>query len=76
MSTFSRRQPLLPADAGWRLSEQHQLRHESRNHATGGGSFVCEGLMELIVPDPSERSAARSRPSMRSKDQYLADRKS
>lgn len=45
--------------------------------ATGGGSFVCEGLdAELIVPDPSgtQRCPITAVQPI-SKDQYLANRK-
>ena len=45
--------------------------------ATGGGSFVCEGMdAELIVPDPSgtQRCPITAVHSI-SKDQYLANRK-
>jgi len=45
--------------------------------ATGGGSFVCEGMdAELIVPDPSgtQRCPITAVHAI-SKDQYLANRK-
>ena len=45
--------------------------------ATGGGSFVCEGLdAELIVPDPSgTQRCPITVVQPISKDQYLANRK-
>jgi hypothetical protein len=45
--------------------------------ATGGGSFVCEGLdAELIVPDPSgTQHCPITAVQPISKDQYLANRK-